>query len=147
MIHVLKECNKPGECTVAKLAVNNWDLMCHTRGPSINDVTQIFGVFGPPPPLCHAFTQLISTVCHTLGNPPSPLECDIIYEWSLDFFEAMMLKIKYHLKVCLSSPQKQLDHQYQTNQVAGKNIRVPLIQGAALCCEALTVLTERDNMH
>ena len=59
----------------------------------------------------------------------------------------MMLKIKYHLKVCLSSPQKQLDHQYQTNQVAGKNIRVPLIQGAALCCEALTVLTERDNMH
>ena len=40
------------------------------EGPSINDVMLIFRVFGPP--LCHAFTQPISTVCHDSGNPPSP---------------------------------------------------------------------------
>ena len=32
------------------------------KGPSINDVTLIFHISGPPPPLLHAFTQPISTV-------------------------------------------------------------------------------------
>ena len=51
------------------------------KGPSINDVTQFFGVFGPPPsPICHAFTQPISTVCHVLATPPP--QRDIIYGWS-----------------------------------------------------------------
>ena len=44
------------------------------KGPSINDVTQIFGVLEPPPPLCHVFTQPINSVC---------LERDVIYGWSL----------------------------------------------------------------
>ena len=39
---------------------------------------QNFRDFGPPPPFCHAFTQPISSVCHILGNPPSPLSADVI---------------------------------------------------------------------
>ena len=31
-----------------------------------------FWGFWTPSPLCHAFTQPISSVCHVLGNPPPP---------------------------------------------------------------------------
>ena len=50
------------------------------KGPSINDVTQIFGFLDPPPPPCHAFLadhKSKSTqpplLHHVLDNPPPPL--------------------------------------------------------------------------
>ena len=45
------------------------------KGPSINDVTQIIGVLDPSPNLSVLFV--------TLWVTPLPLECDIIYGWSL----------------------------------------------------------------
>ena len=34
----------------------------HDKGRYLNDVRKIFGILDPLPPLCHAFTQPISTV-------------------------------------------------------------------------------------
>ena len=54
-------------------------------GRYLNDVRKIFGVLDPSPPLCHAFTQPISTVLPqnwAILEPP-PLERDVIYGWSL----------------------------------------------------------------
>ena len=39
------------------------------KGPSINDVTQIFGVFAPLP-LFVTHSHNLSVICHALGNPP-----------------------------------------------------------------------------
>ena len=50
-------------------------------GPSINDITQIFGLIGPPSP-CPQLRLICSTkstqpplLCHVFGQPPSPLSC------------------------------------------------------------------------
>ena len=62
--------------------------MC--KGPSINDVTQILGVFGPPPPLVTHFGLIIVLNPRNLPyyvmfwtTPLPPLERDVIYGWSL----------------------------------------------------------------
>ena len=54
-------------------------LCTSCKGPSINDVTQIFGFLDPPPPPCHAFLadhKSKSTqpplLHHVLDNPPPP---------------------------------------------------------------------------
>ena len=67
----------------------NLEFPLHKR-QSINDVMLIFRVLDPLPS-CHAFTQPISTVCHTFGNPSSPLEHDVIYGWSLIFLTYFLL--------------------------------------------------------
>ena len=48
-----------------------------TKGPSINDVTQNFHIFGPPPPLSLSHSRNLSAL---FGLPP--LMRDIIYGWS-----------------------------------------------------------------
>ena len=49
--------------------------------PSINDVTQIFGVFWTPSPL---LSRNLSVLFVTLWVfSPSPLERDVFYGWSL----------------------------------------------------------------
>ena len=55
-------------------------------GPSINDVTLIFHISGPPPPFVTHSRNLSVLFVRKIGqflNPPSPLERDVIYEWSL----------------------------------------------------------------
>ena len=49
-----------------------------------------FSEFWTPSPPCHAFTQPISSVCHTLGNPLR-LVRDVIYERSLAELGAVQL--------------------------------------------------------
>ena len=60
------------------------------RGPSIDDVTQILGGFGPPPPLVTHFGLIIVLNPRNLPyyvmfwtTPLPPLERDVIYGWSL----------------------------------------------------------------
>ena len=71
-----------------------------SRGPSINDVTQILGGFGPPPPPCHAFLadhRSKSTqpplLPHVLENPLPPLERDVIHGWPLTYTNHTFLGI------------------------------------------------------
>ena len=50
---------------------SKWDGVTD-KGPFLNDVTQNFQHVWTPSPLCHAFTQPISTVSQALVNPSLP---------------------------------------------------------------------------
>ena len=44
-------------CLKKKIIPDVFRIVSMSKVPSINDVTQIFGVFGPPPRFCHATYQ------------------------------------------------------------------------------------------
>ena len=53
-----------------------------SKGPSINDITLLFHIFGPPPP-CHCSKHATYQYCIVTFWTPPPLEHDVIYGWSL----------------------------------------------------------------
>ena len=52
------------------------------KGAFINDVTQIWTIFNPPPPLSKILLKLYALLSQN-GSPPSPSLRDVIYEWPL----------------------------------------------------------------
>ena len=63
------------------------------KGPSINDVTLIFHIFGTLPPFVTHSRNLsvlfIRKIGQFLNPPPPPLERDVIYEWSLSVLDGV----------------------------------------------------------
>ena len=74
------------QATFSQMSPHTWLNMDPYKGPSINDVTQIFHISGPPPPLVTHSRNLSVLFVRKIGqflNPPPPFHADVICTWSL----------------------------------------------------------------
>ena len=59
--------------------VSNSNVKFWNKGPYLNDVRKIYGIFDPPSPLVTVtLTRLISTIICFLGTPSPPPHADVI---------------------------------------------------------------------
>ena len=89
-VHYLNAIPSRGQQRTRNLSSCPCEVEKLRKGPSINDVTQMFWVFWTLPPLSPHFGQISSTkitqpplLRHILDNPLPPLMRDVIYGCSL----------------------------------------------------------------
>ena len=68
MIYNAEVCLSTEKPTIGKIPQH----LDHYEGPSINDVTHIFGLFGPPPPPLVMHSRNLSVLFVTFWQPPPP---------------------------------------------------------------------------
>ena len=70
----------------------------HCKGRYLNDVRKIFGILDPLPPFVTHSRNLSVLFVRKIGqflNPPSSLERDVIYGWSLNIFRTSFKYVSF----------------------------------------------------